>query len=117
MCWGRATSLESTQINNVKLELEKGIRYLSGVLDWRSARSILECAAECAKDQPCFGFNFWSHECELLSATASGRTNNSPGWTHGHTVTGKYQTRHMENSLSLKAVSKTKSLVSSISFS
>ncbi len=103
MYWGIATSLASTQINNVKFELEKGIRYQSGVKDRRSGRSILECAAECAEEQSCFGFNFGSRECELMSVVASGRTNNAPGWTHGYTVTGKYQTRQNENPLSLKA--------------
>ncbi len=102
MCWGVA----STQINYATFGLEKGIQYQGGLLDRRSAHSILECARECTKEQSCFGFNLESHEGELLYATASGRNNNASGWTHGHKFTGKYQNIIWENPVRLDAGSK-----------
>ncbi len=101
--WGTAPHLASAQRSDAVFELMEGIRYERGVMARRSARSKLQCAAECTKEKSCFGYNFGFRQCELLSATASGRTNNAPGWTHGHYLTGKYQTMHRENPVRLKA--------------
>ncbi len=98
MWWG-STHIVSTQITDAKFEIEKGIRYEYGVLDRRSVRSRLQCAGECAKEKSCYGFNFGSGQCELLSATATGRIT-APGWTHGYYPTGKCQTRHQESTIS-----------------
>ncbi len=94
--WGSTPHLISTQMKDYKFELEKGIRYESGVLDSRSASTILECAGECTKEKSCCSFNFGSRQCELLSATAAGRTNES-GCTHGYTYgyTGEHHTNQM----------------------
>lgn len=71
-------------MSDAKFDLEDEIRYESGVIGGSSAASILECAGECAVIKCCCAFNFGSSQCELLSVTASARTNAS-GWTHGHT--------------------------------
>ncbi len=110
LCWGTAPSLVSAQITYAKFELEKEIQYKGGVLDRRSARSILECAWECIEEISCFGFNFWSRECELLSVAASARNNNAPRWTHGHRFAGKYHSRNWEKSVPLDNVSENKYL-------
>ncbi len=99
--WWVSTHLVSTQITDAKFEIEKGIRYECGVIGGRSVRSRLQCAGECAKENSCYGFNFGSGQCELLSATASGRVI-APGWTHGYYPTGKYETRHKKNTISLQ---------------
>ncbi len=101
MLWGSTQLPVSTQITDVKFEIEKGTRYECGVIDSRSARSMLECSAVCAQDETCYGFNFGSGQCELLSATASDRIT-APGWTHGYYPTGKCQIRHQENPIRLK---------------
>ncbi len=103
MWWGTTPHLVSAQMSDAMFKLEKGIRYQGGVMARRSARSKLQCAAECAQEKSCFGYNFGFRQCELLSRMASGRTNNAPGWTHGYYPTGKYHTRHREYPVCLKA--------------
>ncbi len=101
MWWGSTHLLVSTQITDAKFEIEKGIRYECGVIRRRNVRSRLQCAGECANEKSCYGFNFGSGQCELLSATASGRIT-APGWTHGYYLTGKCQIRHQENPIRLQ---------------
>ncbi len=84
---------------DANFELETGIRYECGVAYNHTAGSVLECAAQCTSEKSCYGFNFGSGQCELLSAVISARTN-APGWTHGYYPAGKYQTTHREIPLS-----------------
>ncbi len=95
--WCRSTHLViSAQTTDANFEIEKGIRYGCGVASNRSDGSIIECAAECAKEESCYGFNFLFSQCQLLSATADERIT-APGWTHGHYPTGKYQAKYQQN--------------------
>ena len=103
MLWVSTHLVVSTQMTDAKFEIEKGIRYECGVIDRRSVRSRLQCAGECAKEKSCYGFNFGSGQCELLSATASSRII-APGWTHGYYPTGKYETRPRKTLLVYKLV-------------
>ncbi len=79
-------------MTDATFEIEEGIRYECEVIRTRSVRGRLQCAAECAKEKSCNGFNFGSGQCELLPSAAVGRIT-APGWTYGY-LTGKYQTRH-----------------------
>ncbi len=90
MCWETTSHLVSTQMSNADFELKYGVRYECGVRERHSCHSMLECAANCAKDRTCYGFNFRHRQCELLSAAASFGTN-APGWIHGYRPTGKCQ--------------------------
>ncbi len=96
MWWGSTHLLVSTQITNANFEMEKGIRYGCGITSNRSAGSVIECAAECAKEKACYGFNFRFTQCQLLSATADERIT-APGWIHGCYPPGKYQGRYQLN--------------------
>ncbi len=93
MWWGTTPHLVCAQTYDAKFELEKGIRYQCGVIGRRSVRSRLQCAAECATEKSCYGFNFGSGLCELLSVAASGRAN-APGWIHGYYRGGEYDRNH-----------------------
>ncbi len=89
MCWGTTPHLVSTEMTTGKFKMEKGVRYGCGVLDRRRTRSVLGCSGECTKEKSCYGFNYGSGLCELLSAAAAGRADAS-GWTHGRPE-GKYK--------------------------
>ncbi len=89
MWWGSTLHLVSTQTMESEFDLTKGIRNECGVVDRRSVHSMLECAAECSTLKSCYDFNFGFGQCELLSAAAACRAD-SPGWTHGHSLTGKW---------------------------
>ncbi len=91
LCWAMQPCLVSTSRVGTMFELENGVRYNCGLLVLRRARSRLQCAAECAKEKSCSGFNFGSGHCELLSAEeASCRTSES-GWSHGYDPAAKYR--------------------------
>ncbi len=93
MLLGTAPHVVSTQMNITEFEVEYGIRHSCGILFTRGFGSMIECAAECGKKHFCHGFNFGgSGQCELLSATATGRTN-AAGWIHGYFPIGKYRTK------------------------
>ncbi len=95
MWWGSTHFLASTQTTDANFEIEKGIRYGCGVTYNRSTGSVIECAAECAREKSCYGFHFGFGRCEQLSATAYGRLT-APGWTHGNYPTGKYEIRYQQ---------------------
>ena len=97
MWWGSTHLLVSSQITDSKFEIEKGTRSECGVTSNRSAGSIIECAAECAKEKSCYGFNFGSEKCEQLSATAYVKIT-APGWTYGYYPTGKYEIKYQQKS-------------------
>ncbi len=90
LCWAMQPYLISTD-RGTTFELENGVRYNCGLMALRKACSRLQCAAECAKEKPCSGFNFGSGQCELLSAEeASCRTSESR-WSHGYDPAAKYR--------------------------
>ena len=92
ICLDTNSQLASAESNDRTFELENEVRYGCGVIATHEAHSLTECGLMCVNAESCSDFNFGSGQCELFSATASGRFN-APGWTHGCYPAGKYQTR------------------------
>ena len=82
----------TSQMNDRKFDIVKGVRYGSNLQTTHTARSRLECALMCVNNKSCSNVNFGSGQCELLSAEASCRTE-APAWTNGYYSTGKSENK------------------------
>ncbi len=88
LCWLVRPHCATTDVMWNRFKVDTGVRYTSSVVKTRQARSVLDCSAQCAKEDFCNAFSFGFGQCELLWPVGCGGLVQD-GWSYGYLTTGK----------------------------